>query len=75
MPASSCAAPSSCARYGIDQLGRLLVQPHRRQHGKRLVVVQFVARPDRLDPAMDAPPAEIESVAGNPAALLGQPAG
>ena len=39
------------SRHGVEQVERLLVQPHRCQHGERLVIVQFVARLDRLDPA------------------------
>ena len=61
-------------RHGLDQVERLLVEPHRGQHRQRLVIVELVARLDRVDPIMHAPRAEIEAAAGHPVALAGQPA-
>lgn len=60
------------SRHGLDQVECLLVEPHRCQHGERLVIVELVARLDCLDPARQAPRAEIEAATGNPVALVGQ---
>ena len=74
MPASSCSAAVLGSHHGLDHIEGLLVEPHRHQHGQRLVVVELVALRDGLDPAGHPPRVEIEPATGNPVALTGQPA-
>ena len=63
------------SHHGLDHIEDLLVEPHRHQHGQRLVVVELVALRDGLDPASHPPRVEIKPAAGDPVTVVGQPAG